>query len=428
MLNITNEIKVNDKEITYIPIKYLIPYENNARTHSDEQIDKLKNSLKEFGFINPVIIDENNMILVGHGRVMAGKELGIFEVPCIRINHLSEDKKRAYILADNKLSDMAGWDLDLLNAELELIELDMSLFGFENITEEEIEIKEDGFDFEDYEDIPEANSKQGEIYKLGTHYLMCGDSTNAEDVKKLMNGNIADLVVTDPPYNVNITNSQGMTIKNDNMSSDDFKYFINDAIKNMSDNLKPGGAYYIWYGDIEDINFRTSCLNNDLLLKQCLIWVKNQFTLGRQDYQWRHEPCLYGWKNGEGHYFIYDRTQSTVIEEKEIDFDSLDKESAIKILKKVYQLESTIIKEDKPKINDLHPTMKPINLLARLIKNSSEEKEIVLDLFGGSGSTLIACEQLNRKCYMMEYDPYYLDVIIDRWEKFTGEKAVLLNE
>ena len=420
-------VRIATDKVEILAISDLKPYENNARTHDENQIEKLANSIKEFGFINPVIIDENNMILVGHGRIEGAKLVGIDKVPCIRVTDLTQDQKKAYILADNKLSDLSGWDIDKLNIELENIKLDMAQFGFEDITKDDFDIKDDDFDFEENTPVPEAKSKRGEIYKLGEHFLMCGDSTNADDVEKLMNGNLADLVVTDPPYNVNISNSQGMQILNDNMQDKDFYNFLHEAFYNLSQSLKKGGAFYIFYGDSEDINFRTACVDNELLIKQCLIWVKNKFNLGMQDYQWRHEPCLYGWKKGEGHYFVYDRTQDTVIEQENIDIDNLSKEEAIKILKKIYELQQTTIHEDKPTVNDLHPTMKPINLIGKLIHNSSEKNQIVLDLFGGSGSTLIACEQLNRKCYMMEYDPIYTDVIIKRWEDFTGKKAVKLN-
>ena len=437
MQEIKNEIKeygmesvnnARDKEIEYLAIEDLTPYEKNARTHDENQIEKLKNSLEEFGFINPVIIDENNMILVGHGRIMGAKELGIKTVPCIRIKYLTEDQKKAYILADNKLSDLGGWDLDLLNEELASIELDMSMFGFEEIEEPEIEIEDDDFDIEDLEPVKEPKSKRGEIYKLGNHYLMCGDSTNPDDVKKLMNGAVADLVVTDPPYNVAISNSQGMTIENDDMADKDFKEFLYKAFNCLNNNLKEGGAFYVWYASKEHINFEQALNENGLYVRQCLIWVKQHFNLGRQDYKWKHEPCLYGWKDGASHYFIDEFNHPTVIEDK-IDFDSLKKEEAIQMLKDIYEdgISTTVIHEDKPTINDLHPTMKPLRLLARLIRNSSKENEIVLDLFGGSGSTLITCEQLDRICYTMEYDPIYVDAIIERYETFTGNKAVKIN-
>ena len=430
---------IKNKEIEYISINNLIPYEKNARTHDENQIEKLKNSLQEFGFINPVIIDENNMILVGHGRIMGAKELGIKTVPCIRIKYLTDDQKKAYILADNKLSDLGGWDLDILNEELLSIDLDMSMFGFEEVEEPEIDIKDDDFNIEDLEPIKEPKSKIGEIYKLGNHYLMCGDSTSEEDVNKLMNGAIADLIVTDPPYNVDYSSKNKMLnysdkgsriqkpIENDKI--DNFGKFIYDAYKNMANNTKEGGAFYIWHSEKEDIAFKEQLIKAGVYIHQTLIWVKNNFVLGRMDYQPKHEPCLYGWKEGKGHYFVDDRRQSSVIEDKKPDINKMKKEELIKLLEEIYsdKISTTVIKENKPQISDLHPTMKPLKLLARLINNSSKENEIVLDLFGGSGSTLIACEQLNRKCYMMEYDPIYVDVIIERWENFTGKKAVLVN-
>lgn len=414
--------------IEYLSIESLKPYEKNAKIHTPEQIEQIKSSIEQFGMNDPIgIWSEDNIIVEGHGRLIACKELRFKEVPVIRLDNLSDEERRAYTLIHNQTTMITGFDLDILNQELAEISLDMQEFGFEEIQEPDIEVNEDDFIIKDIEKEPTA--KKGDIYQLGNNFLMCGDSTKEEDVKKLMSGNIANLVITDPPYNVNISNSQGMTIENDNMKDEEFKKFLNDAFYNISNSLKEGGAFYIWYGDCQDIAFRTSCFENGLSIKQCLIWVKNHFNLGRQDYQWRHEPCLYGWKEGASHYFIDDRKQSTVIEDK-INFESLKKEDAIDLLKQIYEeaISTTIIYEDKPLMNDLHPTMKPIKLIARLIKNSSKENEIILDLFGGSGSTLIACEQLNRKCFIMEYEPKYADVIIERWEAFTGKKARLINE
>lgn len=425
----TKNPKDQEKHPT-IELNELVPYERNARTHSSDQLDKIKNSINEFGFINPVIIDENNMILVGHGRAIAAKNAGLSSVPYKRVTNLTEDQKKAYIIADNKLSDLAGWDEELLQEELESIDLDMSLFGFDEIDEPEIEINDDDFELNE-DDVPtgEPIAKPGDIYELGQHRLMCGDSTDPEDVDKLLNGALADLVVTDPPYNVNVSNSQGMTIVNDKMNKNDFFEFLTAAFRNLTNNLKEGGAFYIWYASSEEMNFRTACNLNKLNVKQTLIWVKNHFNLGRSDYQWKHEPCLYGWKDGKNHYFTNDRTWSTVIEDRGLDFNNIKKEQAIALLKNIYEggLATTVIKENKPLMNDLHPTMKPINLIARLIHNSSRKNENVMDLFGGSGSTLITCEQLNRKCYTMEIDPQYVDVIINRWEQFTGQKAVKIN-
>ena len=417
-------------EIEYVPIDTITPYENNAKLHPQEQIEQIKNSIVEFGMDDPIAVcGSKNIIVEGHGRLMACKELGMKEVPIIRLDHLTEDQRKAYTIAHNQLTMNTGFDLEKLKHEIGEIDLDMSDFGLIDFDDSNVEINEDDFKIEEDKLQEEAKSKRGQVYKLGNHYLMCGDSTSAEDVRHLMSlggaETKADMVLTDPPYNVNVSNSKGMTIENDNMGSAEFRDFLDKAFFNISASLKEGGAFYIWYGDSEDISFRTSCVKNGLQIKQCLIWVKNRFNLGRQDYQWRHEPCLYGWKSGEGHYFIYDRTQDTVVEEKRIDFDSLSKEEAVDMLKQIYSDEtpSTIIKEDKPLANDLHPTMKPLNLVGRLIKNSSKKDEVVLDLFGGSGSTLMACEMLDRKCYMMEYDPHYVDVIIERWENLSGKKA-----
>lgn len=416
-------------KVEYYPIDSIKPYENNAKIHTEEQVAQIIRSIQEFGMNDPIAIwSEDNIIIEGHGRLMACKELGMEEVPVIRLDDLTDEQRKAYTLVHNQTTMNTGFDLDILNAELESLDIDMSEFGFEDITEDDIDIEEDGFEFDEEEQRPWPKSKLGQIYQLGNHRLMCGDSTKQEDIKKLMNGELADLVVTDPPYNVNISNSQGMQIENDDMQDEAFKEFLVQAFNNMSIALKEGGAFYIWYASREHINFESALNENDLYVRQQLIWVKNTFILGRSDYHWRHEPCLYGWKEGEGHYFIDDRTQSTIIEDAGVDFDKLKKEEAIEMLKKIYKdgISTTAIYEDKPTVNDLHPTMKPLSLLARLIKNSSQTKENVLDLFGGSGSTLITCEQLDRKCYMMEFDPVYVDVIIKRWEDFTGKKAKLI--
>ena len=414
-------------KIQYIDIDSLTPYGNNAKIHTHQQIDEIKNSIKEFGMNDPIgVWGEENLIVEGHGRLIACKELGLKEVPVIRLDGLTDEQRRAYTLAHNQLTMSTGFDLEKLKLELDEITLDMSEFGFDDIELDNPLDEENGIVEDEVTDAPEQpKSEYGDIYQLGNHRLMCGDSTSQDDVDHLMSGVIADLVVTDPPYNVNFSNEKGMTIENDNMPNEKFYEFLSKAFSNMNLYLKEGGAFYVWYATIEHINFETALNSAGLHVRQQLIWVKNSFILGRNDYHWQHEPCLYGWKGGSGHYFVDDRTQSTIIEDKPIDYDNLSKEEAVKMLKKVYsaQLPSTIIRENKPLKNDLHPTMKPINLMAKLIRNSSEESEIVLDLFGGSGSTLIACEQLNRKCYMMEYDPRYADVIIDRWENFTGKKA-----
>lgn len=417
-------------EIIKLKIKDLTPYEGNAKEHPKKQIEEIKNSIKQFGFCDPVgIWGDKNIIVEGHGRVMALEEMGETEVECIRLDHLTDEERRAYTLAHNKTTLSSDFNFEKLEAELAAIEMDMSQFGFDDFVIEP-DTTEDDFDVEEAleEAEEEPISKMGEIYQLGKHRLMVGDSTNIEDVNKLMNGELADCLLTDPPYNVNVSNSEGMTIANDNMGDDEFREFINSAMKCASQSLKKGGAFYVWYGDCEDINFRKACFNNELTVRQCLIWVKNAFNLGRQDYQWRHEPCLYGWRDGASHYFVDDRTQDTIIEDKP-NLNKMSKEELRDYIKDLLEekISTTVIREDKPLKNTDHPTMKPIKLLARQVKNSTKQGELVLDLFGGSGSTLITCEQLNRRCNMMEYDPHYADVIIKRWETLTGKKAELIN-
>ena len=412
-------------EIINKKIEELKPYENNPR-RNDEAVKYVAESIKEFGFKVPIVVDKNNVIVAGHTRYKASKKLGLKEVPCIVADDLTDEQIKAFRLADNKVSEYAEWDIDILNKELMSFDtIDMTEFGFDldDETEPETEVEE--------VDIPELMeepvSKPGDIYQLGEHRLMCGDSTNEMDVEKLMNGEIADLVVTDPPYNVNVSNSDGLQIENDNLADYAFRELLDKSFHNLKENLKEGGAFYIWYGDTEDVNFRLACRENELSIRQCLIWVKNSLNLGRQDYKWMHEPCLYGWREGAGHYFIEEYNHTTVIEDK-IDLDKMKKEDMKKMLEEILasKVPTTVIHENKPTKNDLHPTMKPINLIAQLVRNSSKKGELVLDLFGGSGSTLITCEQLGRRCNMMEYDPVYADVIIKRWENYTGKKAVKL--
>jgi DNA modification methylase len=328
-----------------------------------------------------------------------------------------------------------------LKLELDDIKgIDMSDFGFElDLDEDDKEVVEDDYDCTPPE---EPKAKLGDIYQLGNHRLMCGDSTSEEDVSKLMNGELADLVVTDPPYNVAIVGGDHkiapdkrievgkLTIENDKMSDKEFQDFLNKSFKNMYNSLKLGGVYYIWYASREHIKFETALNNNNLIMRQQLIWNKNRLICGMQDYQWKHEPCLYGWKDGAGHYFVDDRTQTTVIEDKKPDIKKMKKEELVKLLEEIYsdKISTTIINEDRPNISDLHPTMKPVKLIARQVKNSSRINETVLDLFGGSGTTLIACEQLNRNCYMMEFDCKYIQVIIERYIAFTGNKVYRLND
>lgn len=413
--------------IEYVDINSVKPYKGNAKLHPREQIEQIKESIDKFGMDDPIGVWKNE-IVEGHGRLIACQELGYTEIPIIRLDHLTDEERRAYTLAHNKLTMNSDFDIDILNDELMKFDtIDMGVFGFD--ISQNLDDLDDLIEDEPPEAPEEPKSKPGDIYKLGNHRLMCGDSTKREDVEKLMDGELADLVVTDPPYNVAIENSQGMKIQNDNMGDNQFLEFLTEAFGNMNASLKKGGAFYVWFASREHINFETALKENDLEVRQELIWNKSSLVLSRQDYQWKHEPCLYGWKDGEAHYFIDDRKQTTVIEDKKPDIKKMKKEEMRELLEKIYsdKISSTVMNEDKPFVNDLHPTMKPIKLLARQIKNSSKMGEKVLDLFGGSGSTLITCEQLNRKCYMMEYDPVYVDVIIERWEAFTGKQAVKIN-
>ena len=380
-----------------VKIEKLIPYRNNARTHSDEQVEKIAKSMREFGFINPVLVDGKFNIIAGHGRVLGAKKLGMKEVPCLFIEDLTEEQKRAYIIADNRLAEDAGWDKEMLKIELEELQnlnFDISLTGFEmddfDFGMDETEVVEDEFD----ETVPEEpKSKKGEIYKLGKHYLMCGDSTDINDVEKLMNGAKVDLFLTDPPYNVDYQGGTGLTIQNDNMDEDTFREFLKVSFFNANTVMKEGAVFYIWHADSEGYNFRGACHDIGWKVRQCLIWCKNTLVMGRQDYHWKHEPCLYGWKEGASHLWASDRKQTTVLE------------------------------FDRPSVSKEHPTMKPIGLFDYLIKNNTKKDDIVLDLFAGSGTTIIACEQNGRVAYSMELDPRYVDVIIARWEKLTGEQA-----
>ncbi len=419
-------------ETVKIKIKDLMLDPKNAKIHTSEQIEKIINSINQFGMNDPIAVwGKKNMIIEGHGRVQALTKMGIEEVDAIRLDHLNNEQRQAYAIAHNATNMLTGFDENILNEiMLELDGFDFSSLGVQVAEAEagaEKEAEED--EYEIPEEI-EIKVKLGDVWQLGRHRLMCGDSTKKEDVEKLMYGNLADIVLTDPPYNVAIKNSQGMTIKNDDMGDAEFLEFLKKLFKNMFNSLKLGGSFYIWYASREHLNFETAIRSSGEIVRQQLIWNKNSMIMGRQDYQWKHEPCLYGWKSGASHYFVDDRTQTTVIEDKGIDFKKLTKAEAVKMLQEIHsdKISTSIINEDKPNKNDLHPTMKPIKLNARLIKNSSKIDQIVLDVCGGSGSTLITCEQLDRICYMMEYDPKYATVIVDRWEKLTGQKAQKVEE
>lgn len=387
----------NKLNVVMMKTSDLIDYKNNPRKN-DKAVEAVANSINSFGFKVPVIIDKNNVLVCGHTRVKAAKKLGIEEIPVIIADDLNEDQIKAFRIADNKTAELADWDMDKLAEELKLIEMDMEQFGFDDLEKLlDRDVLEDDFK----EELPEAAySKKGDVFIFRKHRLMCGDSAKSEDVEKLMNGTKADMIFTDPPYNVDYEGSTGMKIQNDKQSDEDFYNFLLNAFKNMHESVKPGGAIYVCHADSEGVNFRNAFKAAGFKLAECLIWVKNSLVLGRQDYQWRHEPILYGWKEGAGHYFINDRSQDTIWE------------------------------YNKPKVNDLHPTMKPLELVGRAIKNSSKNGEIVLDLFGGSGSTMIAAEQINRAAYLMELDEKYTDVIVKRMLRFiqTYDDCYLIRD
>lgn len=429
-------------QIKYLNVDELTPYNKNARKHTQEDVYYIENSIKEFGMIDPIgIWSDQNIVVEGHGRLLACKNLGIKEVPTIRLDHLTDEQRRAYAIAHNKTAEMSEWDIEMLDFELNDIDFDMTMFGFEDEEEEEkIEVVDDYYEPE----VPEEpKAKPGYVYQLGEHRLMCGDSTKLSDVEKLLDGEHVDLVVTDPPYNVNIGETNRAKVKmglnhykgantdsiaNDHMENDEFLEFITSAFLCMKEALRPGGSYYIWYACTSALEFLKGLENNDLRIHQQIIWNKDRITLGFSDYQWKHEPCLYGWKEGAAHYFTSDRTNASVYSDNPIDLESMNKEQMKELLSEILSdfTKTTVIDEKKPLKADLHPTMKPVPLIGKLIQNSSRPEDKVLDLFGGSGTTLIASEQLGRQCYIMEYDPKYADVIIERWEKFTGKEAVLV--
>ena len=382
-------------EMQLVSISKLVPYQNNARTHSPAQIQKLRSSLREFGFINPVIIDRDYNVIAGHGRIAAAREEGITEVPCVFVDHLTEAQKKAYILADNRMAMDAGWDEELLRVELEALTemgFDLGMTGFDEKELAELfpteEAKEDDFDVEAELQKP-AFTKSGDVWTLGRLRLVCGDSTKEETYSVLMDGVKANLVITDPPYNVNYEGSAGK-IKNDNMANDKFYEFLLAAFKNMESVMAPDASIYVFHADTEGLNFRRAFADAGFYLSGCCIWKKQSLVLGRSPYQWQHEPVLYGWKKNGKHQWYTGRKETTIWE------------------------------FDKPKKNGDHPTMKPIPLLAYPIGNSSMANSVVLDPFGGSGSTLIACEQTDRICRTIEIDEKFCDVIVNRYIEQVG--------
>ena len=386
-----------------VNIDDLKPYDKNPRKN-DGAVDAVAESIDQCGYITPIVCDENLLILAGETRLKALKKRRVKRDNVLQVIGLTDEQKKKYRLLDNKVGEIAEWDIDLLMAELSDVDFGDFDFGFDELMamaedstiEATSSAVEDNYD----EPIPETTTvKRGDIYQLGRHRLMCGDSTCKADMALLMDGNKADMLLTDPPYNVNYTGGTAdhLTIQNDNMEDAAFRSFLIDAFSAADAVMRPGAAFYIWHADSEGLNFRGACHDVGWPVRQCLIWNKNSLVMGRQDYQWKHEPCLYGWKGGAAHTWTSDRKQTTVI-----DFD-------------------------KPLRSDIHPTMKPVGLFDYEIQNSSRPDDIVLDAFGGSGTTIIACEQNQRRGFVMELDERYVQAIINRWEEFTGDKAVLLT-
>ncbi|MDE1971091.1 MAG: site-specific DNA-methyltransferase [Patescibacteria group bacterium] len=396
-------------------INDLIPYARNSRTHSDEQVAQIAASLKEFGWTNPILIDGDNGIIAGHGRLMAARKIrdsgasianwgNHADVPVISLAHMTDTQRRAYIIADNKLALNAGWDDELLRVELEelkSLDFDLGLTGFDADELDTLMGVEIPAGLVDDDEVPEPPVKPvtvlGDVWVLGKHRLMCGDSTSIADIEKLTDGALVDIWLTDPPYNVAYEGKtkDAMTIQNDSMTDDSFRQFLRDSFVAADAVMKGGAVFYIWHADLEGYNFRGACQDAGWKVRQCLIWKKSQLVMGRQDYHWKHEPCLYGWKEGAGHLWAADRKQTTILE------------------------------FDKPRRNGEHPTMKPVELFEYNLLNNTKGGDIVLDSFGGSGTTMIAAEKNGRYSRLMELDPKYCDVIIQRWQNFTGKQAVL---
>lgn len=386
-------------EMNLVDIDKLIPYVNNARTHSKEQINKLRASIREFGFINPVIIDRDYNVIAGHGRIMASKDEGIDKVPCVFVDYLTDAQKKAYILADNRMALDADWDEELLKVEIESLQgadFDLNLTGFDEAElmdifgdDNQSRAKDDDFDLTAA--LEKASFvEKGDVWTVGRHRLMCGDATSSEDVSTLMGNKKANLILTDPPYGVSFKSSSGLTIQNDSMKNEEFYNFLLASFKCMAEHLENGGSAYVFHADTEGLNFRKAFIDAGFHLAGCCIWVKDSLVLGRSDYQWQHEPVLYGFVQNGKHKWYSDRKQTT------------------------------IWNFDKPKRNANHPTSKPLDLLSYPIGNSTQENGVVIDTFGGSGSTMMACEQMNRICYMMELDEKYASVILRRYVENTN--------
>lgn len=412
-------------------IDEIIPYENNPRKN-EGAVEIVMKSIQEFGFKVPIVIDKDNIIVTGHTRLKAAQKLGLLTVPVIIATDLTEEKIKAFRLADNKTAEYAEWDLEKLEQELKelkALDFDITLFDF-NLQEE---AAEDFFDAaEAYDAISVPTTQAGDVWQLGRHRLLCGDSTRKADMDRLIKDAKIDLVITDPPYNVNYKGfaQEREGILNDNMDDQKFRAFLTDAFKRMIEHMEPGRPIYVFHSDMEGYNFRGAFKDAGFRLSQFLVWVKQSLIMGRGDYQWRHEPIMYGWVPGAAHLWYGERDKDTVLDEDKLNIGKAKKEELVQIIKDLQQRlyeNTSIIYHDKPSLSEDHPTMKPVKLIGKLVNNSSRKGDKVLDSFGGSGSTLMAAEQLGRTCYTIELDPKYCDVIVKRWEEYTGGKAARLN-
>ncbi len=442
------------ERIEFWPLEKLKPYSRNPRTHTPEQVAKVAASIAEFGFTNPILVDADQGIIAGHCRLMAAQKLGLKQVPVIELTHLTEAQKRAYIIADNRLALDAGWDMELLAGELAALKEDgfaLELTGFSGEELDEFLVPENAGLTNDDAAPPmpeEAVTVPGDVWILGRHRLMCGDATVLTDVEKLMGGELADCTWTDPPYNVNYGEKAEMLDKyqkghrntsrilNDNMDSEQFYEFLLTAFTNVYAVTKPGAAVYVAHAETEGVNFRTALKTAGFYLSSCLIWRKNALVLGRSDYHWQHEPVLYGWKDTGSHRWFGGRDKTTIHEFEGAPFQQIgDNEWQIPMGETtlivrgdnvtVEAAHGTVFFEEKPRTSPEHPTMKPVALIERMVCNSTRKGDIVLDPFGGSGSTLTACEKNGRTAHLLELDPKYCDVIVRRWQDYTGKIATL---
>ncbi len=439
------------------PLEKLKPYARNPRTHTPEQVAKVAASIVEFGFTNPILVDANQGIIAGHCRLMAAQKLGLETVPVIELTHLTEAQKRAYVIADNRLAMDAGWDVELLAGELEALKedgFDLGLTGFSGDEIDEFLGSGEAGGLTDDDAAPptpeEAVTVPGDVWVLGRHRLLCGDATVLSDNDKLMGGELADCIWTDPPYNVNYGEKAEMLdryqkghrntsrILNDHMESSDFYEFLHAAFTNVYAVSKSGAAVYVAHAETEGVNFRTTLKAAGFYLSSCLIWRKNALVLGRSDYHWQHEPVLYGWKEGGAHRWFGGRDKTTIQEFEGAPFQQIgDNEWQIPMGETTFIIRGdnltveaahgTVFFEEKPRTSPEHPTMKPVALIERMVSNSTRKGDMVLDPFGGSGSTLIACEKTGRTARLLELDPKYCDVIVRRWQDYTGKKATLEN-